>query len=98
VLVIDDKYIQVITEFDGDKVVYTDWFRKNLPTVFKTIFSLVEDAPPWEELNDRDPFYAYSKTKNVRALGDDANDPNEGYLFSAYETKTVAEILPKIGM
>jgi hypothetical protein len=99
VLVIDDKYIQVLTEFDGDKVVYTEFFRQALPGVFEQIFSLVEGAPPWAELNNRDAFYAYSRTQNVRALGDNATDPEqEGYLFSAYGNKTVKEILPKIGM
>jgi hypothetical protein len=99
VLVIDDKYIQVLTEFDGDKIVYTDFFRQALPDVFKSIFSLVEGAPPWDELNNRDAFYAYSRAQNIRALGDDKDDPEkEGFLFSAYGTKTVKEILPKIGM
>jgi hypothetical protein len=98
VLVIDDKYIQVLTEFDGDKVVYTDFFRQALPDVFEQIFSLVEGAPPWDELNNRDSFYAYSRTQNVRALGDNAVDPeHEGFLFSAYGDKTVKQILAKIG-
>jgi hypothetical protein len=99
VLVIDDKYIQVLTEFDGDKQVYTEFFRKALPDLFKTIFSLVEGAPAWDELNQPDAFYAYSRTQNVRALGDNATDTeHEGYLFSAYGNKSVKEILPKIGM
>jgi hypothetical protein len=99
VLVIDDKYIQVLTEFDGDKVVYTEFFRLALPGIFQKIFSLVEGAPPWEELNNRDSFYAYSRLQNVRALGvDESQDPqHEGYLFSAYGDKTVKEILSKLG-
>jgi hypothetical protein len=97
VLVIDDKYIQVLTEFDGDKVVYTDFFRQALPDVFKAIFELVEGAPAWDDLNHRDSFYAFSKMQNVHALGTNPNDPNEGYLFSAYGNKTVKEILTKIG-
>ncbi len=97
ILVIDNKYIQVITEFDGDKQVYTDFFRVALPDVFKAIFELVEDAPPWDELNDRDAFYAFTKDKNVRALGTDPADPKEGYLFAAYNDVTVKEILQKVG-
>jgi len=92
VLVIEDKYIQVITEFDGDKQVYTDFFRVALPDVFKAIFELVEGAPPWDELNDRDTFYAFAKDKNVKALGKHPTDPNEGYLFAAYGDTTVKEI------
>ena len=41
VLVIDDKYIQVITEFDGDKENYTEFFRTELNEVFKAIFALL---------------------------------------------------------
>jgi hypothetical protein len=96
VLVIDDQYIQVITEYDGDKQVYTEFFRQALPDVFKAIFELVEGAPPWEELNDRDAFYSYSKTKNVRALGDNAEDPTEGYLFEAFPSKTVKQIRSRL--
>ena len=29
-LVIDNKYIQVLTEFDGDPMEYTEFFRKEL--------------------------------------------------------------------
>jgi len=93
VLVIDDRYIQVITEYDGDPVVYTDFFRLALPTVFQTIFDLVEDAPPWNELNDRDAFFKYTSTKNLRALGGDPADARTGYLFSAYGDKTVKQLL-----
>ncbi len=32
VLVIDDKYIQVITEYDGPKEVYAEFFDANCPT------------------------------------------------------------------
>jgi hypothetical protein len=98
VLVIDDQYIQVITEFDGDKQVYTDFFRQALPDVFAAIFDLVDGAPPWAELNDRDTFYAFSRKQNVRALGQDAEDPTEGYLFAAYNDVTVKEILQKVGI
>ena len=97
VLVIDDKYIQVITEYDGDPVVYTDFFRVALPVVFKAIFELVEDAPPWDELNDRDAFFKYSSGKNLRALGGDPADPHSGYLFSAYGDRTVKQLLKGSG-
>jgi hypothetical protein len=97
VLVIDDKYIQVITEYDGDPIVYTDFFRVSLPVVFKTIFDLVDDAPPWDELNDRDAFFKYSSGKNLRALGGDPADPHTGYLFSAYGDRTVKQLLKADG-
>lgn len=98
VLVIDDQYIQVITEFDGDKQVYTDFFRQALPDVFAAIFDLVDGAPSWDELNDRDTFYAFARKQNLKALGQDPADPTEGYLFAAYNDVTVKEILPKVGV
>src|SRR6186713_803971 len=45
VLVIDDLYIQVLTEFDGPKKVYTEFFRQKLPDVFQAIFELAETPP-----------------------------------------------------
>src|SRR5688572_26712323 len=50
VLVIDDKYLQVLTEFDGEPQAYTEFFRRELGDVFKQVFALVEGAPPWEQL------------------------------------------------
>ncbi len=93
VLVIDNQYIQVITEFDGDGVVYTEFFRKALPDVFKAIFELVEGAPAWDELNDRDAFHKFAQSKNVKALGSHPTDPRQGYLFAAYPDLGVKQIL-----
>jgi hypothetical protein len=92
VLVIEDKYLQVITEFDGDAVVYTDFFRVALPDFFKSVFELVEGAPPWDEINNRDDFFKFAQKQNVRALGTDPADPRQGYLFAAYGDKTVKQI------
>ena len=97
VLVIDNQYIQVITEFDGDGEVYTDFFRQALPDIFKAIFELVEDAPSWDELNDRDTFHRFSTSKNLKALGTHPLDPRQGYLFSAYPDLSVKKILEKAG-
>ena len=92
VVVIDDKYIQVLTEFDGDKKLYTTFFLRALPDVFKTIFSLAEGVPPWEELQDEDRFYEVAGMLNVRSLGSQGDDANAGYLFQAFGNKTVKEI------
>lgn len=92
VLVIDDQFIQVLTEFDGDKKVYTTFFLKALPEVFKTIFSLGEGVPSWEELQDEDRFYEVAKSLNVRSLGTKDDDPDAGFLFQAYKNTTVKEI------
>ena len=77
--------------------VYTDFFRQALPDVFEAILDLVDGAPPWAELIDRDTFYAFSRKQNLKALGQDPEDPSEGYLFAAYNDITVKEILQKVG-
>lgn len=92
VLVIDDKYIQVLTEFDGDPEEYTEFFRRELPHVFKPIFELAEGVPPWDELNDQDSFFQASQHMNVKALGRSTDGrEGQGWLFS-YFGKTVREI------
>jgi hypothetical protein len=92
VLVIHDQFLQVITEFDGDPEEYTEFFRRELPHVFKPIFELAEGAPPWDELNDQDSFFQASKHLNVKALGrDEGGREGQGWLFS-YFPKTVREI------
>lgn len=42
VVVIDDKYIQVITEYEGSHQEYTEFFRRALTPVFAAIFSLAD--------------------------------------------------------
>ena len=97
VLVIHDKFLQVITEFDGDPEEYTEFFRRELPHVFKPIFELAEGAPPWDELNDQDSFFEASKHLNVKALGrsEDGRE-DQGWLFS-YFPKTVREVEESLG-
>jgi hypothetical protein len=96
VLVIDDKYIQVITEYDGPKEVYAEFFRRELPDVFKAVFSLADGVPGWDELNQEDTFYKISTSRNVKSLGESTTgDPKEGYLFAAYPEIQVKQILEK---
>jgi hypothetical protein len=98
ILIIDNKYLQVLTEFDGDPMAYTEFFRTELPTVFRQIFSLVEGAPPWSEINNPNGFYAYTHSRNLKALGESADTGyDHGYLFSAFGDRTVREIKEKIG-
>src|SRR5687768_3952987 len=92
VLVIHDRFLQVITEFDGDPEEYTEFFRRELPHVFKPIFELAEGAPDWDDLNDQDSFFQASKHLNVKALGRSEDGREEqGWLFS-YFPRTVREI------
>lgn len=98
ILVIDDKYIQVLTEFDGDPMQYTEYFRKELGLVFEWIFSLVEDAPPWEELNNPNAFFEFTHGYNLKSLGVSAGaNAEQGYMFCACGDATVREIKEKLG-
>src|SRR3954468_14742146 len=81
VLVIDGKYLQVLTEFDGDPMAYTEFFRQELGPVFREIFSLVEGAPPWDELDEPNAFFEYTRALNLTALGaSTTGDEDRGYL------------------
>jgi hypothetical protein len=101
VVVVDDKYLQVLTEYDGDHKEYTEFFRVALPQVFKALFSLADGAPPWEQL-DQQSFFEVSAGTQKRSLGNssdgltDQSGKIEGYLFSAYGSRTVKEILAKL--
>jgi hypothetical protein len=93
ILVIDNKYLQVLTEFDGDPMDYTEFFRKQLGPVFQAIFALAEGAPPWDELNNPNSFYEYTRTLNLRSLGTSTvGNEGRGYLFSAVGDTTVREL------
>jgi hypothetical protein len=97
VVIINDQYIQVLTEYDNDHKDYAEFFRKELTEVFKTIFELVEDAP---DVTDKDKFWEFTKRYHYNALGAstsgsvlfDAQSP-AGYLFSAYGNREVKKIL-----
>ena len=93
VLVIDDRYLQVLTEFDGDPITYTEFFRTELGDIFQQVFALVEGAPPWDELDDEIAFYEYTQKLNLPALGTSVRDDvNRGYLFAAVGDTTVQEL------
>jgi hypothetical protein len=98
VLVIDGKYLQVLTEFDGDPMDYTEFFRKELGPVFEQIFSLVEGAPPWDQLNNPNDFYEFTSSLNLKSLGT-STSPGEdrGYLFSSIGETTVRDLKPHVG-
>jgi hypothetical protein len=93
ILVIDNRYMQVLTEFDGDPMDYTEFFRKQLGPVFQAIFALAEGAPPWDELNNPNSFYEYTRTLNLPSLGTSTvGNEGRGYLFSAVGDTTVREL------
>ena len=99
VLVIDNKYIQVITAYDGDHQEYTEFFRRALKPIFAQIFSLADGAP---DTDDPAAFFEFAKKANIRSLGRAADDAKDmeghpaGWLFSAYDHRPVKELLPKL--
>jgi hypothetical protein len=98
VLVIDDRYVQVLTEFDGDPIAYTEFFRLELGDIFRQVFALVEGAPSWEELDDEIAFYEYTQKLNLASLGTSVRDDvNRGYLFAAFGDTTVQEVKRRLG-
>ena len=93
IVVIDNKYLQVLTEFDGDPMDYTEFFRKQLGPVFQAIFALAEGAPPWDELNNPNSFFEYTRALNLPSLGTSTvGNEGRGYLFSAVGDTTVREL------
>src|SRR5262249_39496061 len=91
---IGKEYIQVLTEYDGDRKAYTEFFRKELPDVFALVFALAEGAPPWSELQDPDTFFNFSKGLDIKPLGTSlTDDPEDHFVFSAYGNRSVREIL-----
>lgn len=102
VLVIDNKYLLVITEYDGSHADYTEFFRTQLPDVFATLFSLAENPPSLSDLKDPDKFFEFSKGMQIRALGNSTSGDTDqeghlaGYLFQAYGNREVKEILAKL--
>jgi hypothetical protein len=102
VVVIDDKYLHVLTGYDGDHREYTEFFRQKLPDVFALLFSLAATPPEAEDLGDPDAFFRFAASCQVRSLGESTeglkgvSDQTEGYLFSAFESSTVKQILPKL--
>ena len=93
ILVIDNRYLQVLTEFDGDPMDYTEFFRKQLGPIFQAIFALAEGAPPWAELNNPNSFYEYTRNLNLPSLGTSTvGNEGRGYLFSAVYDTTVREL------
>ena len=59
---------------------------------------LAGKSPTPDMLANPDKFFEFSKSLQVRALGNSVNGEgaDQGYLFSAYDNHEVREILPKL--
>ena len=99
VVLIEDQYLQVITEFDGDQRIYTDFFRRELGDVFQTIFSLADGAPPWDAIDNEEAFFELAKSHNIRPLGKSVYEGNpDGYVFMAQHQRSVKDISESLNL
>ncbi len=91
-VVIDNKYLQILTEYDTDFLTYSKFFAKNLNDFFEAVFTLVDGIPPVPpgQQRDMDAAFAYIRTIDRPCVG--------GRAFSAYGPRTVAEIQQKFGI
>jgi hypothetical protein len=95
IVVIDNKYIQVLTEYEGPHQEYNEFFRRECSPIFAAIFALTEGVP---DVNNTNAFFDFSRERNIRSLGNatdgstDFNGNPAGWLFSAYDFKNVEEI------
>lgn len=102
VLVLDDKYLVVLTEYEGGHKEYAEFFRKELNELFKKIFEMADIEVDWNDVNNEPAFYAAASKFQIRSLGNSIYDemgPDDkpaGYLFSAYKNRSVEDILKKI--
>jgi hypothetical protein len=93
--VIDNKYIQVLTEYEGPHQEYNEFFRRECSPIFAAIFALTEGVP---DVGNTNAFFEFSRDHNIRSLGNatdgstDFNGNAAGWLFSAYDFKNVEEI------
>jgi hypothetical protein len=97
VYVIENRWLLILTEYDGDPIVYSEFFRTELTDIFKYVLTLVEDAPAWEEIDNDVRFFEYMQRYNPPSLGRNVGDEfNRGYLFAMFD-KTVAELQDALG-
>jgi hypothetical protein len=95
IVVIDNKYIQVLTEYEGPHQEYNEFFRRECTPIFAAIFALAEGVP---DVSNTNAFFDFSRERNIRSLGNatdgstDFNGNPAGWLFSAYDFKNVDEI------
>jgi hypothetical protein len=88
-VVIDNKYLQILTEYDTDFITYSKFFAENLGDFFRAVFTLVEGAPAAGTVDLMTIFELIKKLDR----------PNVGGLaFSAIGPRTVKEVQQKFGI
>jgi hypothetical protein len=89
-VVIDNRYLQVLTEYDTDFRVYTDFFADQLHDFFKLLFAVVEGAPSVDKAGDREEVYKFISKHDLPSLA--------GSTFAAYPDLLVPEIQKKFSL
>src|SRR5215510_2012810 len=96
-LVLDKKYIQIITTFDGDDREYAIFFFEKLQLLYKPVYELVEGGPTDDDFNlenylsfneahKPEPFFRYSAIPNQTLK--DITGPNSHSISPAEPTAT----------
>src|SRR5262245_56018186 len=80
-LVLDNKYIQIITTFDGDDREYALFFFEKLRDFYKPVYELVEEGPTGDDFN----------LQNYLSFNE-AHKPEPFFSYSAFPDKTLADI------
>jgi hypothetical protein len=80
-LVLDKKYIQIITTFDGDDREYAIFFFEKLQRLYKPVYELVEGGPIDDDFN----------LQNYLSFNE-AHKPEPFFRYSAIPNKTLKDI------
>ena len=83
------QYVQILTEYDNDFRPYTDYFAARLNAFFRSVFDLVEGAPPVGTPLTKEDIYKIVGATDLPCLG--------GVYFSAYGNLTLKEIQDQFG-
>lgn len=91
--VVDETILQFLVVHDAPKNDCIEFLRLNLPGLFKTIFALGDETPPWDEVNTQEAFLFAVTQLEAKSLGMPVTGPAEGgWMYSAFGAMTVWEI------
>lgn len=93
VLIIHNQYLLVLTEFDGEKTIYADFFRIALKDFFKEVFCLAEGNLDVRAVDNSRAFLEIAQTNNIKPLGKSLyKDNNDGFMYMAQDQVSVRDI------
>ena len=86
----DNRWLQILTEYDTDFQTYSNYFADNLKDFFGEVFSVVEGAPSASDAGNRDVFFKWIKAHDLDCLGK--------VYFSAFGELGVKDMQAKLGV